>query len=277
MPEARPVLSCGDCCTRLVQFGVTLGSERVLADINLHIHCGELTAIIGPNGAGKTTLLRALLDEVAHTGEMRFVHGDGHTRFDSPRIGYVPQRFEIDPSAPISVLDLFAGAVSRWPLWLGRRRAVRAAAAEVLSLVRAEDMLDRPLGQLSPGQLQRVMLALALAPVPDLLLLDEPISGVDQAGVDLFYEMISQLRNTYHLSILLVTHDLPAAARVADRMIFLNRSILCDGSPAEVLASRTVSQYFGGDYATLPALQDIIRAHPRSESSHQHAPAPEAP
>ena len=271
------MLACGDCCTRLIGFGVTLGSTPVLADISLHIHCGELTAIIGPNGAGKTTLLRALLGEVAHTGEIRFVHGDGQTRFDSPRIGYVPQRFEIDPNAPISVLDLFAGATSRWPLWLGRRRAVRSAAAEVLAIVRAEDLLDRPLGQLSPGQIQRVMLALALTPVPDLLLLDEPISGVDQAGVDLFYEMVSQLRNTYHLSILLVTHDLPAAARVADRMLFLNRHILCDGSPADVLSSRIVSQYFGGDFTTLPALQDLIRAQPRSASSHQHASAPEAP
>lgn len=240
---SRP--SCGGCCTQLIDFGVTLGHTPILEHINLHVHCGELTVLIGPNGAGKTTLFRAMLGELPYHGQLQFVHADNNRRFVSPRIGYVPQKLEIDARAPISVLDLFAGACSRQPLWLGHSRAIRDRAGAMLAAVEAGPLLDQRLGELSCGQLQRVLLALALTPVPDLLLLDEPVAGVDPAGTEMFYRTVSGLRRNYDLSILLVSHDLAAAARVADRMIFLNRTILCDGAPAEVLACRPVQEAFG--------------------------------
>jgi len=258
--------SCGGCCTRLVNFGVTLNRISILEHINLHVHCGELTVLLGPNGAGKTTLFRAMLGELPYTGTLHFVHAGSEERFIHPRIGYVPQKLDIDTLAPVTVLDLFAGALAHRPVWLGHSTAIRAKALDMLSVVNAHALLNQRLGQLSSGQLQRVLLALALTPVPDLLLLDEPVSGVDPAGIDLFYRMVSELRRTFDLSILLVSHDIPTAARFADRMIFLNRTILCDGSPREALAGPCIRQTFGIDLANA-AIQQLEN---RSERSLHH-------
>jgi len=236
------------CCTRLVDVGVRLGAYLALERVNLHVHCGELTAIIGPNGAGKTTLLRAIMGEVAHTGEMKFLSATGPAQRQRPRIGYVPQRIEIDNSAPLTVLDLFAAAGTSWPLWLRYPRRIRAEAHEALACVGAGELMERRLGNLSCGQLQRVLLALALKPVPGLLLLDEPLAGLDHVGTAQFYEIVSGLRRFMDLSILMVSHDLSAAAAIADRMVFINnRSLLFEGTPAEVLEQPEVRKTFGLD------------------------------
>lgn len=239
--------TCDLCCTRIKDFSVTLGQSKVLEHINLHIHCGELTALIGPNGAGKTTLLRAIIGELPHTGQVEFIHARQDGRPSAPRIGYVPQRFDIDLTSPTSVLDLLAAAKSRRPIWTGVSCRARTHAIEQLALVEAQNLVDSRLGSLSWGQLQRVLLALALDPLPDLLLLDEPVSGVDRAGIGLFYRMVSKLRLRYDLSIILVSHDLSEITALADRMLFLNRSILCDGAPASVLANPLVRKTFGLD------------------------------
>lgn len=236
--------ACGGCCTRLLDFGVEVGGTVILEKINLHIHCGELTVLVGPNGAGKTSLLRAMLGELPHRGELRYVQAGGEALLRQPHIGYVPQRLEVEPGAPVSVLDLFAASTCRWPVWLGRARRLRAEALAALEQVDATALLERRLGLLSGGQLQRVLLALALLPPPDLLLLDEPVSGVDTAGTDRFYRLVSQLRRDYDLSIILVSHDLQEAADVADRMILLNRTIICDGPPSEVLADPRLQETF---------------------------------
>ncbi|MBU4198998.1 MAG: metal ABC transporter ATP-binding protein [Verrucomicrobia bacterium] len=239
--------SCGGCCTRLLNVGVVLGGVPVLQNINLHVHCGELTVLIGPNGAGKTTLFRAMLGEIPYSGRLQFVHSESKNRFKKPRIGYVPQKLELDARSPITVLDLFAGARSRRPLWLGYNPSIRDESNAALAVVESQSLIDQRLGRLSSGQLQRVLLALALTPAPDLLLLDEPISGVDLAGIEMFYRLVSQLRLRLDLSIFLVSHDLVAAARVADRMIFLNRTVVCDGSPQKVLSDPEVKRRFGFD------------------------------
>ncbi|MEN6441421.1 MAG: metal ABC transporter ATP-binding protein [Syntrophobacter sp.] len=239
------------CCTRLVDVGVRLGSHIALEQVNLHVHCGELTAIIGPNGAGKTTLLRAITGEVVHTGQLIFRSATDQALPKRPRIGYVPQRIEIDKTAPLTVLDLFSAVGTSWPLWLWYPRRIREEAREALACVDAEDLLERQLGNLSCGQLQRVLLALALKPIPELLLLDEPLAGLDQAGTAQFYEIVSGLRRIMDLSILLVSHDLNAAAAIADRMVFIhNRSLLFEGTPAEVLQQPDVRNTFGLDVLT---------------------------
>lgn len=235
------------CCTRLVDIGVRLNGTTILKNVNLHVHCGELTAIIGPNGGGKTTLLRALIGELPHSGELVYRPQSSASRPQHPRIGYVPQRMEMDRATPVTVLDLFAMARTRWPIWLGHPHRVRVEAEEALSRVRAEDLLMRRVGHLSCGQLQRVLLALALTPVPDLLLLDEPLAGMDRAGMAQFYELISGLRRVLDLSILLVSHDLRDAASIADRMVFLNGTVLCQGRPSEVLREPLVRDVFGLD------------------------------
>lgn len=248
-PTSRlPLRSCGECCTRLRDFGVKFRGESVLEDINLHMHCGELTALIGPNGAGKTTLLRAMVGELPHTGTLRFIH-HGNVETTTPvRIGYVPQKLELDRTSPTTVLDLFAATICRWPLWVGTRKAVRGEALRKLELVGAEQLLNRRLSEISVGQLQRILLALALTPVPELLLLDEPVAALDHGGMELFYQTVSKMRQEYDLSILLVSHDLTAVAQFADRMILLNRTVLCDGPPREVLLNPLIRQAFGFGY-----------------------------
>jgi zinc transport system ATP-binding protein len=236
------------CCTRLIDVGVQFDGQIALQKVNLHVHCGELTAIVGPNGAGKTTLLRAIMGEVAHSGELLFQPASSPTHRQRPRIGYVPQRIEIDKSAPLTVLDLFAAVGTRWPLWLWYPQRIRREAQEALECVGGAELLERRLGNLSCGQLQRVLLALALKPVPELLLLDEPLAGLDHAGTAQFYDIVSGLRKYLDLSIMLVSHDLTAAATIADRMVFINnKSLLYEGTPAEVLQQPEVRRAFGLD------------------------------
>ena len=257
----------GACCTKIEDLGVVIGSTTILEHVNVHLHCGQLLALIGPNGAGKTTLFRAILGELEHTGHLHFLPVQGKAGERMPRIGYVPQKLEMDSLAPISVRDVFAGATSRWPVWLGCRAPVFRRAFDMLRTVGGEQLIDRKMGRLSGGELQRVLLALALTPVPEILLLDEPVSGVDPAGIELFYQMVSQFRKDFDLAILLISHDLPAVARFADRMIFLNRTILADGTPREVLGHPIVRQTFGYDFSAAPVSRETSTP-PHHGSTH---------
>lgn len=225
---------CGLCCTKIENFGVTVGNTIILKDVNIHIHCGELTAIIGPNGAGKSTLIKALLGEIPHTGNLKFIQADNGS-LKAPVMGYVPQRLNLDVSSPTSVLDLFLACRSSFPTWIIRKKKEVRKVKERLEKVKAEHLISRRLGALSGGELQRVLLALALDPVPELLLLDEPVSGIDQNGLELFYETVSELRKAYDLSIILVSHDLDMVRKYANRVVLLNQTVLYAGSPDEVL------------------------------------------
>lgn len=244
MEENNSLQKCSLCCTRLENFGVTIGGKVLLHDVDLHIHCGELTVLIGPNGAGKTTLLRAILGEVPHSGTLTFLDAKGY-RTGRPLVGYVPQKVEFDKGLPASVLDFYASCISRRPIWLWHSRSVRERVLRGLSRVQAEHLIDRRIGRLSGGELQRVLLACALDPPPDLLLLDEPVSGVDPSGLELFYNMVSDLRCEYDLSIILVSHDLALAARYATRMVLVNKTVLAVGEPGVVLSSEAFFQTFG--------------------------------
>ena len=243
----RQKKACGLCCTRVENLGVSFGDKVVLENINLHIHCGNLTAVIGPNGAGKSTLLKALLGEIRHDGILKFLDNKNvHT--DGPLIGYVPQTLNFDKDSPISVMDLFAASATNLPVWFRAPSGVRRNVMESLKKAGAEHLADRRLGELSGGELQRVLLSLAVHPVPDLLLLDEPVSGVDQKGMAQFYELVSELRKVYDLSIILVSHDLGLVAKYADRVIFLNRTIEASGTPEEVYKHPRFRETFGENW-----------------------------
>ncbi|MDR3600259.1 MAG: metal ABC transporter ATP-binding protein [Desulfosporosinus sp.] len=240
---------CGLCCTQITNFGISRGGTEILRNVDLHIHCGDLTAIIGPNGAGKSTLLKAILGEISHTGELLFLdaQNEGTTR---PIIGYVPQKLELDSSSPTSVLDLFAAAYTNIPIWLTISKKVRERVRKGLARVQGEHLINKRLGALSGGELQRVLLALALDPIPHLLLLDEPVSGIDQRGLELFYKTVSLLRENYDLSIILVSHDLNLVAEYANRVAFVNnKTIECVGTPQEVFNDEKVIQTFGLDWS----------------------------
>jgi zinc transport system ATP-binding protein len=234
----------GLCCTKIEDFSVKIGRTDIFSHVNLHIHCGQLTAIIGPNGAGKSTLLRAILGEVSHTGTLHYVDAKGkHT--GHPILGYVPQYLRFDVSSPTSVMDIFMACLSTRPVWLCSSKNMRSRVLKNLTRVKSEHLIDRRLGALSGGELQRVLLALALDPIPDLLLLDEPVSGVDQNGLELFYEIVADLRAKEDMAIILISHDLNLVARHADKVVLLNKKVIVSGTPQEVFSDERTREIFG--------------------------------
>ena len=235
--------SCNhSCCLRVQDLGVKIGNSTILDNVNLHAHCGELIAIIGPNGSGKSTLLKAILGQQEFSGIVSFSAPGQRTR--RPIIGYVPQSPAFDPGDSITVADLFACCMSRRPAFLGLSKAMRCKVSECLSRVSAEDLIDKRVGTLSGGELQRVLLALALEPLPNILILDEPLSGVDVEGMELLMEMLDELRQTYDLSILMTTHDFAMLEPYANQVILINHTVIQQGSPREVLSSEAFQQAF---------------------------------
>ena len=189
---------CGFHCIKMNHLGVSFGEQVVLEDVNLHIHCGSLNAVIGKNGAGKSTLIRAILGDISHTGEIEFKDTkDG--RMQKLKIGYVPQSINIERNTPVSVYDLIASYQFRYPVFLPQRKKIREEICKVLSVFEAEDLIDKQVCNLSGGQLQRVLLSMAIMDEPNLLLLDEPVSGIDQNGMDLFYQTMDYLKRNYDL------------------------------------------------------------------------------
>ena len=227
---------CHDsCCLKVQNVTVRIGGDKILRNVNLHVHCGQMVALIGPNGAGKSTLLKTLL------GEREF---DGNIIFSAPgsrrakaRIGYVPQSPNFDPGDPVSVSDLFACCLSRRPAFLGASKSDRELILECLERVHGEDLIDKRVGTLSGGELQRVLLALALEPMPNILILDEPLSGVDIEGQTGLMDMLDEIRRDYDLSILMTTHDFSMLGRYADRVVLIDHEVKCQGTPEEVLDS----------------------------------------
>jgi len=235
--------SCHDaCCLKIEHLSVRFGTEAVLEDINLHMHCGQIVALIGPNGAGKSTLIKAILGQGEYDGKITFTPAGGP---EAPlRIGYVPQSPGFDRGDPISVQDLFACCLTRRPAFLPAKKAFRQKVVECLTRVHGEGLIDRRIGDLSGGELQRVLLALALEPMPQLLILDEPLSGVDVEGMALLMDMLDEIRKTYDLSILMTTHDFSMLERYCDRVVLLSQQILKKGTPLEVLSSEEFLQAF---------------------------------
>ena len=236
--------SCGDsCCLRIQDLSVRIGGDSILKDVNLHIHCGQMVALIGPNGAGKSTLLKAILGQRDYKGIISF-SAPGMRHRKPPRIGYVPQSPAFDPGDPVSVADLFACCHSRRPAFLGLSRDMRDKVLECLERVHGEDLIDKRVGTLSGGELQRVLLALALEPLPNILILDEPLSGVDVEGQTGLMDMIDEIRHRYDLSILMTTHDFGMLERYADKVVLIDHAIVSKGTPAEVLASDAFAKIF---------------------------------
>ncbi|MGL6175139.1 MAG: metal ABC transporter ATP-binding protein [Cellulosilyticaceae bacterium] len=235
---------CEFCCTRLEHVTVKSHHTTILDDVNMHIHCEKITAIIGPNGAGKTTLFKAILGEIPYEGKVNYVtHEEADKKFQ-PIIGYVPQHLNFDRTTPISVLDLFASCIQRVPVWLKIGKKFREQVIEALEEVQLEYAIDRKIGELSGGELQRVLLALALRPMPDILLLDEPISGVDINGKKMFYEIVDALRKKHHMAIVVITHDIPLLPNICDTAILLNKTVRCMGTPEEVLDHQETQEIF---------------------------------
>ena len=236
--------SCNLCHIDVDHVTVRRGGQTLLQDISMHIHCGQLTVLIGQNGAGKTTLIRALLDEIPRTGSIRHLDNNGR---DIPhlRTGYVPQHLLFDPEMPLTVRDFLATSFTRRPVWTGVGKRTREQVDNALKAVDAPGLADTPLGRCSGGELQRVLLALALHPAPDLLVLDEPVSGIDRNGLKMFLDTLMRLKKTHHMAILLVSHDLRLVREYADHVVLLDKTVLAQGDPEEVFSSREFFSVFG--------------------------------
>ena len=226
--------------------GVTLGGTPILAGVDTDIERGKVTALIGLNGAGKTTLLRALIREVPYEGSVRFHCGHDHSKPTPEHIGYVPQRLRIDGTLVLTVLDLFGLCLRRRPLFFGLGKRFRTRVIDLLEKVGASHLVDRAVDKLSGGELQRVLLSLALEPQPELLLLDEPAAGVDFQMQQSFYDLISQINERTGVTVLLVSHDVTLMPRIAHQVLCMKDGrIDCSGAPQVILSGETLGRIFG--------------------------------
>lgn len=234
---------CGFHCIKINNLGVSFGDQTVLEDVNLHIHCGSITAIIGRNGAGKSTLVRAILGETAHTGDIEFRNTENGV-MSNLRIGYVPQTVNIEKTTPLSVYDLFVSYTEKLPVIFKTKKEYEHV-REALAEFEVDELIDQSVGTLSGGQLQRVLLAMAVHDNPNLLLLDEPVSGIDKKGMDDFYNKMKYLRGNRDLAITIISHDLDYVYQYADNVVLIDKTVLAQGSPKKVFASEEFRNIFG--------------------------------
>lgn len=215
---------------------------KILDEVTAQVPRGSCTAIIGPNGAGKTTLLLALLGQISYQGKITILP---QKNSKPPVIRYVPQKLEFDRGMPMTVADLLALDLQKLPLWLGIRSKTQQKIYEALAQVKAEQLYYRRLGTLSGGELQRVLLALALVDSPDILVLDEPAANIDIQGELLICEILERLRRQIGFTQIMVSHDLPLVISHATHVICLNRKVMGQGCPQKALRSGILELTFG--------------------------------
>ncbi len=214
---------------------VTLDDVAILHDVSFSVSQGEALAVIGPNGAGKTVLFRALLGLLGHEGLVRWRPG--------VRIGYVPQRFAMERSAPITAMEFCLLKSPRF--WRPEATFIRRVHDEIALMGLDRNILQKNLGELSGGQTQRLLIAWAMLQKPDVLLLDEPTAGVDSGFEDTIYSLIRRVQTERGMTILLISHDLSVVYRYAQKVVCLNKSIVCQGPPVEALNPEALTILYG--------------------------------
>lgn len=221
---------------------VRYGAQTVVNGLSFELRAGQWLMLVGPNGAGKSTLIRAILGQRDYEGKITFHEASG--KQTKLRIGYVPQSPAFDRGDPVSVMDLFTCCIFRRPAFLRPTKAMREKVLACLENVHGEALIDKRIGALSGGELQRVLLALALEPMPNILILDEPLSGVDVEGMSLLMDMLDEIRKKFDLSILMTTHDFSMLERYCDQVVLLQGKILRRGTPLDVLSSDEFAKAF---------------------------------
>ncbi|MBI2475110.1 metal ABC transporter ATP-binding protein [Candidatus Uhrbacteria bacterium] len=214
---------------------VVFGNQTILSHVSFDVNHGEIAAIIGPNGSGKTTLIRAVLGLIPSDGEVLIDNEPpSHVR---SHVGYVPQRFRFDPNFPITVREY---------LDLPKPHVHKHEHAHKLKEVGLEaSILHKPLGSLSGGQLQRVLIAQATIHHPSLLILDEPSTGIDIVGEEQFYDLLKEQRDQHGTTVVLVSHDIAVISNVVDQVICVNKKLVCFGPPKQALTQEKLSELYG--------------------------------
>lgn len=239
------------CLISMTNVSVNLNSKQVLSDLDLELLPGEIVTIIGPNGAGKSTLIRVLL------GLIKPNHGQ-ITQRPGLSIGYVPQKIHLDHTLPLSVQGFLA---------LAGRSFKAADIFKALTATKAEHLINASIHDLSGGEFQRVLLARALLRQPDLLVLDEPVQGVDMNGQSDMYQLINQIRDQHDCGILMVSHDLHFVMARTDKVICLNQHICCSGRPEAVSSHPSYLEIFGKAEQSL-ALYTHHHDHHHTDDGH---------
>ncbi|MGC5701014.1 metal ABC transporter ATP-binding protein [Pseudomonas sp. NFXW11] len=229
------------------QVSLTLGRTTILDHVTFQVQPGKVHALVGPNGGGKSSLIKTLLGQMPHQGQLRLQWPDA-----PGTIGYVPQALEFDRGLPMTVDDFMAAMCQRRPAFLGLSRHYAQAIGEALERVGMQDKRKRRMGALSGGERQRVLLAQGLIPAPQLLVLDEPMSALDEAGIQVFERLLHDWRQS-GITLLWIEHDLEAVGRLADRVTGLNRRVLFDGPAQQTL--------------TPERLLSLFSTHPRTAGS----------
>lgn len=215
---------------------VSFGDFNVFQGVSFELARGEALALVGPNGSGKTVMFRALLGLTPYQGVVSWTKGI--------KIGYVPQKLFIDSQFPISVEDFFKFKTKS-----------KEAIAQALNSVGfpgafgelKHNFLNKKMGALSGGQLQRVLIAWSIINKPDILLFDEPTSGIDVGGEETIYNLLHKLQSHSPLAIILISHDLNIVYKYADKVLCLNKEMICYGPPHEVLDPASLSKLYGGE------------------------------
>jgi zinc transport system ATP-binding protein len=217
---AEPIL-------KVKNLNVKLENEEIIKGLSFEVKEGDVLTVLGPNGAGKTVLLKTLLGILPHQGEIAWQK--------KVKIGYVPQRLPFVKDIPMNVEE-----------FLKLKQTSEKEIKEILNSVGFKDnFLNRKIGDLSSGQFQRILVAQALIGNPDVLLFDEPTTGIDIGGEETIYALLLRLKEKRNLTILLVTHDLSVVFKFSNFVICLNKCPICQGVPKEVLDSQTLRQLYG--------------------------------
>lgn len=204
-----------------------LSGQKILENINFTVKSGEIATIIGLNGSGKTSLLKVILGI--------YQASSGQLNIQTDKIAYVPQKLHFDQSIPISVSELLQVYSSK----------NTSQIIDKLREVKANDLIEKQLGTLSGGELQRVLIANALLQEPELLLLDEATAGIDIVGEKNFYELIYKIHKQYQMTIVMVSHDIHTVFAASDQILCINKHVCCSGKPAEVEGNKEFKKLFG--------------------------------
>jgi len=214
---------------KVKNLNVKLDGEEIIKDLSFEVKEGEVLTILGPNGAGKTVLLKTLLGILPYEGEIDWRK--------EVKIGYVPQRLPFIKDMPMSVKEFF-----------DLENVSERGTKEVLkSIGTGQDILKKKIGELSSGQFQRILIGWALASDPQILLFDESLTGVDVGGQESVYNLLEKLKKEKNLTILFVTHELSIVYKFSDRVLCLNKRMLCCGVPKEILIPERISELYSGE------------------------------
>ena len=235
------------------QLTLAFNNEPLFSDLTLQINKGEFVAVIGPNGSGKTSFVKLVLG--------LYKPSSGQINVYEPRIGYVPQYLQKDEFSPLTVRELFRLKLAGTHFLSGRGRD-DAKIREALAKTKIERVIDSNIRHLSGGEFQRVMIAYALIDRPGLLILDEPVSGIDMHGEQEFFQMLEDIHSHDAMTILMISHDLNVVYRYASQVICLNRKLICQGVPSDVLTKQAIEQTFSTKYG--------LYQHHHHEQPHDH-------